>query len=156
MTSNRIKYGPKGTIITIIRPVNGEKINPLKHIRFDEAEITNLAEVDLMTDRHRWKMVCDKLSKSYVSQYHDKVRMFRFDTGVANASTDYSYIQAGAPYKLSASEKDSFKKEIYNIIKKNKFKTETSKDSVPDYVLDNAYLREVSRMILNAYKRNFK
>ena len=82
----------KGTIVTIIRPNNDEVINPLKHIRFDEADLLNMMEYSHMTDRHRWKMLVSDKLKGYNFKYHGKIRFFRYDTGMANSSSDdFSY-----------------------------------------------------------------
>lgn len=145
----------KGTIVTIIRPNNDEVINPLKHIRFDEADLLNMMEYSHMTDRHRWKMLVSDKLKGYNFKYHGKIRFFRYDTGMANSSSDdFSYIQSGFPFALNSLEEANIKSELYNIIKRNKFRKEDSKDSIPAYILDNTILRAVSKDILVVRKRN--
>lgn len=146
---------PKGTIITVIRPNTNEVIDPLKHIRFDEADLLNMNEYHLMTARHRWKLLVDMDSKNFVFKYHSKIRLFRYDTGMANSNAnDFSYMQSGFPFALTVEEEAEIKKEIYNLIKINRFRKEDSKESIPKYVLDNVSLREASKNILSVRRRN--
>ena len=149
-------FEPKGTIITIIRPNNNEVIDPLKHVRFDIADLLNLDEAKLMTDRHRWKLLVDMNDKNFVFKYHSKIRLFRYDTGMANSNaSDYSYMQSGFPFVLNKEEEIDIKKEIYNLIKLNRFRKEDSKESIPKYVLDNIALRELSKNILFARRKKY-
>ena len=149
-------FEPKGTIITIIRPNNNEVIDPLKHVRFDIADLLNLDEAKLMTDRHRWKLLVDMNDKNFVFKYHSKIRLFRYDTGMANSNaSDYSYMQSGFPFVLNNEEEINIKKEIYNLIKLNRFRKEDSKESIPKYVLDNIALRELSKNILFARRKKY-
>lgn len=149
-------FEPKGTIITVIRPNNNEVIDPLKHIRFNTADVLNLDEAKMMTDRHIWKLLIDMNDSNFVFKYHSKIRLFRYDTGMANSNaSDYSYMQSGFPFVLNKDEEADVKKELYNFIKINRFRKEDSKESIPKYVLDNIALRELSKSILFGRKKRY-
>ena len=145
-----------GTIITIIRPKKGERIDSSKHIRFDKADMPFYSTIDWKNPRENIRMVVNQVSKVFdKQQFEEKIfgeyRCFNLTNGNAGHTNSFEIVQNGIYFELTKDEKRFFISQIRNVILPNKFKDKVV--NAPDWIIDNKKMNLIVKDFLENNSR---
>jgi hypothetical protein len=102
-----------GTIITLIRPEKGERIDSSKHIRFDKADMPFYSTINWKNPRENIRMIVNQVSKAFdKKEFEEKIfgeyRCFNLTNGNAGHTNSFEIVQNGIYFELTKDEKRFF------------------------------------------------